>query len=103
MLTRIGTTFPNSWQYGPEEIEMFNRMDREMGEKEGRTERMEMIMKHKPGVTMDTPYNWRLVQEWEVPEWIKVHPVDEETEHEKMLNLGKRQRKVITNIDNLSD
>ena len=25
MLTRIGTTFPASWQYGPEEIEMFDK------------------------------------------------------------------------------
>ena len=25
MLTRIGTTFPRSWQYGPEEIEIFDK------------------------------------------------------------------------------
>jgi hypothetical protein len=33
MLTRIGTTFPNSWQYGPEEIEMFDKTARQIEDK----------------------------------------------------------------------
>ena len=87
----------------PAEIELFNKMDREMFEREGREEKMNEIVKHKPHLTVDSPYNYRLTQEWEVPEWIKVKPVDEDKEIEDLMNLGKRQRKTITNIDNLSD
>lgn len=33
MLTRIGTTFPDNWQYGPEEIEMFDKTARQIEDK----------------------------------------------------------------------
>lgn len=56
----------------PEEIELFNKMDQEMGVREGREERMLEIIKHKPYLTLDSPYNYRLIQDWEVPDWIKV-------------------------------
>jgi hypothetical protein len=38
-----------------------------------------------------------------VPEWIKVKPVDKENEHDTMMNLGKRARKTIINMDNLTE
>jgi hypothetical protein len=38
-----------------------------------------------------------------VPDWIKVKPIDTEKEKEDMMNLGKRVRKTIMNIDNLSE
>ena len=74
-----------------------------MATREGREARMNEIIKHKPGLTMDSNYNYRLIQEWEVPKWIQVQPVDDEKERQDLLNLGKRVRKTITNIDNLSD
>ena len=39
-----------------------------------------------------------------MPEWIKVTVVDEEQlELDEIYNLGKRTRKTITNLDNLSE
>ena len=38
-----------------------------------------------------------------MPDWIKVKPIDTEKEKEDMMNLGKRVRKTIMNIDNLSE
>jgi len=64
----------------PEELELFNKMDAEMGVRENRTAKMEEIMKHRPGVTMESQVNYRLTQEWEVPDWIRVKPVDEDLE-----------------------
>jgi hypothetical protein len=86
-----------------DEYILFNKMDREMYEREGRTKKMEEVIKHRPGLTVDSPYNYRLIQEWEVPEWIKVKPQDDSKEMDDILNLGKRVRKTITNIDNLTD
>ena len=60
-------------------------------------------MKNRPGLTLDSNVNYRLIQEWEVPEWIKVKPVDTELEKVQLMNLGKRVRKTVTNIDNLSE
>ena len=80
----------------PEEIELFNKMDHQMGLNEGKGKRMIDIMAHREGINMDSNVNWRLIQEWEVPEWIKVKPVDPNEEKEDMLNLGKRNRKMIT-------
>lgn len=87
----------------PEEVELFNKMDEEMGQRENKQARIEEILKHKPNLNENSRINYRLTQEWEVPDWIKVKPVDTEKERENMLNLGKRQRKTIINLDNLSD
>ena len=84
-----------------DEIVLFNKMDQEMGEREGKEERMKDIMANRPGIEEGTFVNYRLIQEWEVPEWIKVKKVEQEDETKKI--LGKRVRKNITNLDNLSD
>ena len=38
---------------------------------ENRDARLEEIKKHKPGLKDYSHINWRLVQDWEVPEWVK--------------------------------
>ena len=74
-----------------------------MFERENREERIEEIKKHKPGLKDYSNYNYRLIQDWQVPEWIKVKPVDKEAEQDTMINLGKRERKTIINMDNLTE
>ena len=39
-----------------------------------------------------TNINYRLMQEWEVPEWIKIKPEDPNKNAEEF-GMGKRQRK----------
>ena len=56
----------------PEEVDLFNKMDEEMAIRENKEERMKEIMEKRPGVTEDSNVNWRLTQDWEVPDWIKV-------------------------------
>lgn len=64
---------------------------------------MELIKQRRPGLSDYSTYNYRLTQDWEVPDWIKVKPVDKENEKDELLNLGKRQRKTVINMDNLSE
>lgn len=45
----------------PEEIELFNKMDEETGKREGKEQRMKEIMAHRPGITMESNVNWRLI------------------------------------------
>lgn len=103
------TEIPNDTQINemlarsPEEFELFQKMDQEMYEREGKEARMAMIMEKRPGLKDYSRFNYRLIQDWEVPEWIKVKPVDPALEGDQMLVLGKRVRKTITNIDNLSE
>ena len=70
--------------------------------KEGKEARMEEIKRMRPGLKDYSRFNYRLIQEWEVPEWIKVKP-DEKKDDDPLLTLGKRVRKNIINIDNLSE
>ena len=60
-------------------------------------------MKMKPGLKDYSKFNYRLIQDWEVPNWIKVKPLNKEEEEKKLLDLGKRQRKAFINYDNLID
>ena len=69
--------------------------------RENRDARIEEFKKHKPEITNWDNYNYRLTQEWEVPEWIKVKPEDPLLEEQK--ELGKRQRKTVIHVDNLSE
>jgi hypothetical protein len=78
-------------------------MDEEMGEREGKEQKVAEIMKHRPGIAPETFINYRLTQEWEVPEWIRVKPVDDSKEKDNLLNLGKRNRKTINSSYALSD
>lgn len=90
---------------GEEELKLFTQMDEEMYLREGKEEKMKKIMEMRPGLKDYSRINYRLIQDWEVPEWIKVKPVDREEEDRKNNNvdLGKRQRKTLINMDNLSE
>ena len=57
-----------------EELEIFNQMDQEMYERENKEERMKKIMEMRPGLKDYSRINYRLIQDWEVPEWVKVRP-----------------------------
>ena len=87
----------------PEEYEQFQQMDRDMFDREGGEAKMEEIKRMKPGLADYSNYNYRLIQDWQVPEWIKVKPVDKNKDDDDMLNLGKRARKTIINMDNLTE
>jgi hypothetical protein len=65
-----------------EELELFNKMDEEMFEAERRDEREAQILQHRKekGLKDSHRVNYRLIQEWEVPDWIKVKPADLEEE-----------------------
>ena len=64
---------------------------------------MKEIKEKRPGLKDYSRINWRLTQDWEVPEWVKVQPVNHEEEARKVIELGKRQRKKFVNYDNISD
>ena len=87
----------------PEELDLFNKMDEEMGKRENKEARLNEIMKKRPGLINSRRINYRLTQDWEVPEWIKVKPIKKEDEIESNICLGKRKRKEILNMDNLTD
>ncbi len=74
----------------PEELELFNQMDNEMYIRENKEAKMQEIMKMRPGLKDYSKFNYRLIQEWEVPNWIKVKPINKEEEEKKLLDLGKR-------------
>ena len=75
-------------------------MDKEMYEREGREERLKEIMAKKPHLKDASRINWRLSQDWEVPEWVNVKPVNKE---EEKVDLGKRQRKKFVNYGTMSE
>jgi SWI/SNF-related matrix-associated actin-dependent regulator of chromatin subfamily A protein 2/4 len=70
------TEIPNDTQINemlarsPEEFELFQKMDQEMYDREGKEARMAMIMEKRPGLKDYSRFNYRLIQDWEVPEWI---------------------------------
>lgn len=74
-----------------------------MGEREGKEEKIREILLRNPDIVNVKNINYRLTQEWEVPDWIKIKPVDKNAEDEDLINLGKRQRTTIHNVDNLTD
>ncbi len=86
-----------------EELKIFNEMDRQMGEREGKEQRLDEIKRQKPYLKDFQRVNWRLIQEWEVPDWVKVQPIDKDDEQFSMVQSGKRARKAIINYDHLSE
>ena len=85
----------------PEELELFNKMDQEMYERENKEARMEEIKKNRPGLRDYSQINWRLIQDWEVPEWVKPSSQDDEQESNSILT--KRKRTEYKNPDTISD
>jgi len=74
-----------------------------MGIREGKEERIKEIIARNPDIKNTKNINYRLIQEWEVPDWIKIKPVDKDEEEMDLINLGKRQRTNLYNTDNLTE
>ena len=64
---------------------------------------MEEIKQKRPGLKDYSRINYRLVQEWQVPNWVKVQPISQDEENAKLVTLGKRERKQAFNYDNLTE
>jgi hypothetical protein len=78
-------------------------MDDEMYYREGGEEKIQEIILRNPDIVNIKNINYRLIQEWEVPAWIKIKPVDKDEEEMDLINLGKRQRTNLYNTDNLTE
>jgi ATP-dependent helicase STH1/SNF2 len=87
-----------------DEFIIFQQMDKERYAKEDKDNKVEEIVR-KNGFDMNTTkhFNYRLLQEYEVPEWVIVKT---EKEQEMILEEGKRMRakqRVNYNLDNLDE
>jgi hypothetical protein len=85
----------------PEEYEIFTRMDQERYIRENRDARLREIHEHNPQANLAN-VNYRLMQEWEVPEWIKAKPEDPNKIIDEF-GLGKRQRKQVNYNDEIPE
>ena len=87
-----------------EEFEIFQRMDQERYAREDKQERIAMIRERKPQKAHlpDEKINYRLIQDWEVPEWIS-KSVEEEKKEDPMLYMGKRNRKEVNYKEQVSE
>ena len=74
-----------------------------MYDNEGGEEKVREIILRDPNIKNIKNINYRLIQEWDVPDWIKIKPVDKNEEEMDLINLGKRQRTTLHNVDNLTD
>ena len=75
----------------PEEYEIFTEMDRQRYKDERRDEQIRKIQSKidkKHNINFEY-YNYRLMQEWEVPEWVKIKPEDPNKDIQEF-GLGKR-------------
>jgi hypothetical protein len=82
-----------------EEYEIFTKIDQERYIEEGRDERIKEIINymmhdnpHKAQTINPANINYRLLQDWEVPDWIKTKPEDP-NKFIQEFGMGKRQRK----------
>lgn len=89
-----------------EEYELFNRMDQERYKlaEEKKAERIALIREKKPWKANlpDEKINYRLIQDWEVPQWI-ITSVTEEVKVDPFLSLGKRKRAEVNYKEQVSD
>mmetsp|Transcript_27928 Transcript_27928/g.26967 ORF Transcript_27928/g.26967 Transcript_27928/m.26967 type:complete len:273 (+) Transcript_27928:2794-3612(+) len=85
-----------------EEYEMFARMDQERYLQEGREEKLEEILEKSKRQLNLNNVNYRLMQEWEVPYWVKQKPENPD-KLALEYGLGKRQRKQVNYNDEMSD
>lgn len=88
-----------------EEYELFTKIDQDRYKEERKDERIEEIRRRyeKEGKQFNmNNVNYRLLQDWEVPEWIKVKP-DDPNKLVEEFGMGKRQRKQINYNDEMSD
>ena len=86
-----------------EEYEVFQKMDQERYSVEDRQARIALIRERKPTKAnlADEKINYRLIQDWEVPEWIH-QSVEEEKKEDPLAYTGKRVRKEV-NYRDMSD
>ena len=72
-------------------------MDEERYQKENRSERIKLIKEKKPQKAnlSDDKINYRLIQDWEVPDWICDVIAEEVKEDPATVVLGKRTRKEV--------
>ena len=75
-------------------------MDQERYIREDRDARLREIQQRNPQANLAN-VNYRLMQEWEVPEWIRAKPEDKVALDE--FGLGKRQRKQVNYSDEIPE
>lgn len=87
------------------EFEMFQKMDADRYKRENRDERIKLIKSKKPTKAnlADEKINYRLVQTWEVPEWIQESVADEEVNPLQEYGLGKRKRNEVNYKEEFSE
>jgi len=87
-----------------EEYTLFMQMDQERYVREDRSARIALIKERKPQKASlpDEKINYRLIQDWEVPEWIHKSVVEEE-KVDPFLSLGKRKRAEVNYKEQVSD
>ncbi len=54
-------------------------------------------MKMQPGLKDYSKFNYRLIQDWEVPNWIKVKPLNKKKE-EKNYQILEKDREKLSSI-----
>lgn len=79
-------------------------MDQERYIREDRASRLALIREKKPSKAHlpDEKINYRLIQDWEVPQWIHASVVEEKKE-DPLMSLGKRTRKEVNYKEQVSD
>jgi hypothetical protein len=94
-----------------EEYEVFTKMDQERYVLEGKEARLQEIYEYwqNDHNKKSLPFpnlqnvNYRLIQEYEVPEWIKKNSKAEEPKEIEELGAGKRQRKTVNYNEEFSE
>ena len=82
------------------EFQMFQEMDRKRYKEENKEVIIKEIME-RTQITHQKHINYRLIQEYEVPEWVKIKP--KIIKDEEIGNLGKRERKRVNYAEKLTD
>eukprot|EP00826_Nyctotherus_ovalis_P008288 TRINITY_DN1213_c0_g2_i3.p1 TRINITY_DN1213_c0_g2~~TRINITY_DN1213_c0_g2_i3.p1 ORF type:complete len:1111 (+),score=439.87 TRINITY_DN1213_c0_g2_i3:84-3416(+) len=82
-----------------EEFQLYQNLDVERYVNEGREEKSKEMMERLGLAALPKNFNYRLMQEYEVPEWVTNMP----TEEKKETILGKRVRKKINYSDDITE
>lgn len=84
---------------GTEEFQLYQKLDVERYVNEGREEKSKETMERLGLAALPKNFNYRLMQEHEVPEWVTKMP----TEEKKETILGKRVHKKINYSDDITE
>jgi len=82
-----------------EEFEEYQKMDQERYINEAKEERIKEIMAKTNISVLPKNYNYRLMQQYEVPDWVTKLP----TEEKKEIVTGKRVRKKVCYADDITE